>query len=172
MKAKAILYWLFLVVTVLPVAGCSGGGRGSSVNNAMIGSQAPGFRLKDLTGLDVSLGQFKGKVVLLDFWATWCGPCRTTMPMLEDLQQEHTGAFTLLAINVAEPPEQVIPYVRDANVKARVLLDIDGQVAIAYRSNQIPMQVLIDQKGIIRHVQLGLYSSMKEDLWAEIARLQ
>jgi len=140
--------------------------------NPAVGQRAPGFQLKDLQGNDVSLDQFKGKIVMLDFWATWCGPCRVTMPLLEQLQSEHPAAFTLLAVNVGDAPDVVAPYVQQHRILARVLLDLEQTVGAAYGSESIPMQVLIDQKGIIRHIQVGYYGGMKDDLWAEIAKLQ
>ena len=143
-----------------------------SRGGSAIGRRAPDFQLKDLGGHDVSLEQFKGKIVMLDFWATWCGPCRMTMPLLEELQQEHPNDFTLLAVNVGEPPDQVAPFVQSRRIQAPVLLDVDGMTGNAYGSESIPMQVLIDQKGIIRHIQQGYYESMKDDLWAEIAKLR
>ena len=136
------------------------------------GRPAPSFQLQDLSGQRVSLDDFKGKVVMLDFWATWCGPCRLTMPLLEKLQQEHPNDFTLLAVDVGEPLDEVAPYVRDRNIQARVLLDLNKRVGSAYGSDSIPMQVLIDKEGIIRHIQVGYAPSMKEDLWAEIRKLQ
>ena len=66
----------------------------------------------------------------------------------------------------------MVPYVKLRNIRARVLLDLEGKVGTAYESASIPMQVLIDKQGIIRHIQAGYYASMKEDLWAEIAKLQ
>ena len=139
---------------------------------AAIGRRAPSFQLKDLGGHDVSLEQFKGKIVMLDFWATWCGPCRMTMPLLEELQKEHPDDFTLLAVNVGEPEELVTPFVQRQKIEAPVLLDIDGSTGNAYGSESIPMQVLIDQEGIIRHIQTGYYPSMKDDLWTEISKLR
>jgi thiol-disulfide isomerase/thioredoxin len=170
-KSKMILLLLLLAVVALIVARWLRE-EGSSSEGAAVGRRAPAFELKDLEGHDVTLAQFKGKIVMLDFWATWCGPCRLTMPVLEELQQEHPDAFTLLAVNLGEPPELVMPYVQRQNIQSRVLLDIDGRVGSAYGSESIPMQVLIDQQGIIRHVQMGYYPAMKDDLWDEIAKLQ
>jgi thiol-disulfide isomerase/thioredoxin len=170
-KGKTILLMLLLAVVALILTRWLREGGGSR-EGAAVGRHAPAFQLKDLEGHDVALAQFKGKVVMLDFWATWCGPCRLTMPMLEELQHEHPDAFTLLAVNLGEPPDLVTPYVRRQNIQSRVLLDIDGRVGSAYGSESIPMQVLIDQEGIIRHIQMGYYPTMKDDLWAEIAKLQ
>lgn len=170
-KKSTITLILVLAVVVLLLIKCprEGGGPGG---NPAVGQRAPGFQLKDLQGNDVSLDQYKGKIVMLDFWATWCGPCRVTMPLLEQLQHEHPDAFTLLAVNVGDSPELVAPYVQQHRILARVLLDVEGKVGTAYGSESIPMQVLIDQKGIIRHIQAGYYEGMKDDLWAEIVKLQ
>ena len=147
-------------------------GEGLRPGEAAVGRQAPNFQLKDLDGRQVSLSELRGKIVMLDFWATWCGPCRRTMPVLEELQQEHPNDFTLLAVNLQEPMDLVIPYVKRQNLQSRVLLDLEGSVAMDYGAESIPMQVLIDQKGIVRFVWSGYYPGLKDDLWAEIVKLQ
>lgn len=170
-KRMALSLLLMLAGVTVLVIRCTqepGGPRG----RVEIGQHAPVFQLKDLNGRTVSLDQFKGQVVMLDFWATWCGPCRITMPLLEKLHQEHPNNFTLLAVNVGDAPEEVAPFVQRQNIQARVLLDLDGKIGTAYQATSIPMQVLIDKEGIIRHIQVGYYAAMKEDLWAEIAKLQ
>jgi thiol-disulfide isomerase/thioredoxin len=139
---------------------------------AETGQPAPDLNLKDLKGQEVSLEQFKGKIVLLDFWATWCGPCRASMPEIEKLQLEHPNDFTLLTVNVAEPSDSVIPYVRSQNIRSRVLLDIDGTVASAYGASSIPMQAIIDKQGVLRHTQFGVYPGWRDDLWSEIEKLK
>jgi thiol-disulfide isomerase/thioredoxin len=136
------------------------------------GQPAPGFRLKDLHGQEVSLEQLKGKVVMLDFWATWCAPCRQIMPELEKLQQEHLNDFTLLAVNLNEDQDLVAPFVKRQNIQSRVLLDLDGSVARAYGVESIPMQAVIDKNGVLQHTQLGLYAGWKEELWAEVSKLR
>jgi len=135
-------------------------------------SAAPSFTLPTLDGRQVSLEQFRGKIVLLDFWATWCGPCRLSMPLLEKLHRERPEDFVLLAINLQEPLDLVRDYVGRQNIKSMVLLDKDGEVGSAYHSESIPMQVLIDQKGIIRHVQVGFSPRMTDQLRAEIEKLR
>ncbi len=132
---------------------------------------APGFKLPDLKGREFSLDQYKGKVVLLDFWATWCSPCRMTMPLLEKLQEEYRGNVALLAINLQEPKDIVRDYVRRQNLSSQVLLDEEGTVAEVYGARSIPMQILIDRKGIVRYVQLGFNPRMAAQLRAEIEKL-
>jgi len=137
-----------------------------------LGRPAPGFQLQDLAGQKVSLSDFKGKVVLLDFWATWCGPCRESMPMLENMQRQHPNDFTLLAVNLGDSADQVIPFVKRTNLQTRVLLDLDGEVGNAYQTISIPMQAVIDKQGVLRYTQMGLYNGWQEDLWAEIEKLR
>jgi thiol-disulfide isomerase/thioredoxin len=145
---------------------CSGRQSGTQV-----GQEAPGFRLTSLDGRQVSLSDLRGKIVLLDFWATWCSPCRLSMPQLESLQQEYAQNMVLLAINLQESLETVRGYAHSRNLKSVVLLDSDGTVGSTYKSQQIPMQVLIDQEGVVRHVQVGYSSRMGEQLKEEINKL-
>ncbi len=135
-----------------------------------IDKAAPDFRLPDLKGREFSLGQYKGKVVLLDFWTTYCAPCRMTMPVLEKLQEEYQGKLALLAINLQEPRDIVREYVRRQKLNSQVLLDEDGTVAQAYGAYAIPMQVLVDKKGIVRYVQLGFNPRMAAQLRTEIEK--
>ncbi len=137
-----------------------------------VGRPAPNFTLADLSGRQVSLDQFRGRIVMLDFWATWCGPCRMTMPVLERLQKEYPKDFTLLAINVSESPDLVRSYLAGRNMSSTVLLDEDGRVGEAYGSESIPMQVLIDQKGIVRRVTVGYSPRLADQLRNAIEELR
>ena len=84
--------------------------------------RAPDFRLEDLSGHAVTLTEFHGKIVSLDFQAAWCGPCRFTMPLLEQLQQEYPNDSVLLAINVLESPDVVAPFVKNAKLQTTILV--------------------------------------------------
>ncbi len=137
-----------------------------------VGNAAPNFKLRNLQGREVLLSQFKGKVVLLDFWATWCGPCRMTMPLMEKLQKEFPKSMTLLAINLQEPASVVRDYVREQNIGSEVLLDEDGSVGSIYGAEAIPLQVLIDKEGKLRRVQAGLGPGTVAQIRSEIQRLQ
>jgi thiol-disulfide isomerase/thioredoxin len=136
-----------------------------------IGSPAPRFTLPDLNGRQVSLDEFKGRIVMLDFWATWCSPCRMTMPLLGNLEKEYRGTMTLLAINLQEPKDVVRGYVQQQNINSQVLLDENGSVGEVYGTGEIPMQVLIDKNGIVRHVQIGFRADMATRLRSEIQSL-
>jgi len=93
------------------------------------------------------------------------------MPALESLQKEFQDKLSLLAINLRESPEEVKSYVKLKNIQSIVLLDVDGSVGQAYRSDSIPMQVLVDQQGVVRHIQIGYAPSVQQQLRAEISKL-
>ena len=109
---------------------------------------------------------------MLDFWATWCGPCRMTMPLLEKLQHEFPNDLALLAINLQEPDDVVREYIREQNISSQVLLDKEGSVGLAYGAESIPMQILIDRNGITRDIQLGFSPGMASQLRDEIQKLR
>jgi thiol-disulfide isomerase/thioredoxin len=157
-----------LVVSAMLVSGCTRGARQSETLE--IGRPAPSFRLPDLNGQQVSLDQFKGKVVLLDFWATWCGPCRMIMPLLENLQKEYPDTLVLLAVNLQESREEVREFMRQEKLHSRVVLDEQGAVGSLYGAEAIPMQVLIDKSGIVRSVMTGFNDTKK--MRKEIERLR
>jgi len=161
---------VLLVAMVLSLSGC--GRRPAETEGLEVGSPAPSFKLPDLNGKEVALSQFKGKVVLLDFWATWCGPCRMTMPVMEKLEREFPREMVLLAINLQEPKDMVRDYVREQSLSSRVLLDEEGSVGEAYGTGAIPMQVLIDKEGIIRDILVGFNERMASKLRSEIETLR
>jgi thiol-disulfide isomerase/thioredoxin len=159
---------LLLILSALMLSTCT---RPPSAP-LQIGSPAPKFTLPDLNGREVSLDQFKGKIVMLDFWATWCGPCRMTMPLLENLEKEYRDSMILLAINLQEPRNAVREYVQKQNINSQVLLDEKGSVGEMYGTDSIPMQVLIDKQGIVRHIQIGFSPRMASQLRSEIESLR
>lgn len=111
------------------------------------GKPAPDFELPLLDGPRVSLQDFRGRFVLLDFWATWCSPCRKSMPMLEELQNEHAEELVLLAVNMNESEETVRQFLEREGLDVTVLMDRDGAVGRAYGVVGLPTQVLIDPEG-------------------------
>jgi thiol-disulfide isomerase/thioredoxin len=166
---KGVLGFALIILSIVSLARCS---RPPAEPGAFaVGQTAPGFTLADLKGANVSLDQYKGQIVLLDFWATWCGPCRMTMPVLEKLREEQPD-IAMLAINLEEPRDLVRDYVERQRIRSRILLDADGKVGRAYGSDAIPMQVLIDKEGIVRHVQTGFSPRMDLALRSEIEKLR
>src|SRR5712692_2837789 len=117
---------------------------------------APDFTLRDLKGNALSLGGLRGRVVVLDFWATWCGPCRLQMPYLEKLHREFGGrGLAVITINLAEPPDLVRRFLDANGFTFTALLDPDQEVARRYRARYIPATVFIDAQGKVAVVQYG-----------------
>ena len=163
---------LLILITLLATGGISlNCGRQQTPGGLEVGRPAPIFELPDLSGRPVSLTQYEGKIVLIDFWATWCGPCRMSMPVLEDLQKEYPDELVLLAVNLQEPLDEVRDYVKAQRIRSRVLLDEEGKVGTVYGSESIPMQVLIDQKGIVRDIRMGFSPDLGVHFRGEIRQL-
>ncbi len=114
----------------------------------MVGIEAPSFKLRDLEGHAVSLMDLRSKVVLIDFWATWCGPCRTELPILASLEKTW-GAKGLVVVRITdEPPEDVQFFVLQTHEPVATLVN-GGEVSKQYSVGGIPTLVLIDKTGKI-----------------------
>jgi len=129
-----------------------------------VGNPAPDFTLKTATGGTVTLSQFHGKVVFLNFWATWCAPCKQEMPVFQELIDGRIPAnATVLAVDAdpLESADDVNTFETSLKVKIPSALDIDGTVSALYQVIAKPRTFVIDQSGIIRYDQLG---AMNEDM--------
>jgi len=116
----------------------------------------PRLELTDLDGKRWSLAALRGQVVVLNFWATWCEPCRAEMPSLELLAQRHEhNGVVVLAVNYQEPIPAIRRFLQAQPVTLPILLDRDGEAAIAWTPRVFPSTVLIDRAGQPRHVVLG-----------------
>ncbi len=108
----------------------------------------------------VSLSSLRGKPVLLNFWATWCGPCRAEMPFLQQVYDKYTSqGLVLLEINIAETPATIKDFMSSLKLSMPVLLDVDKKVANAYGINAIPATFLVDKNGVIQQKIIGAFSS-------------
>ena len=119
---------------------------------------APAFTLQDMDENDHRLADYRGKVILMNFWATWCPPCRREMPSMEKLHLDLKEAnFSVIAINQMEDPDHVFAYTGQLEVDPTftILFDQDSHVSRAYRVNGIPTTYLIDKKGVIRYRAIG-----------------
>lgn len=124
----------------------------------------PDFTLTDLEGNTVSLKDFRGKNVYLNFWASWCPPCKAEMPDIEKLYQETKGTdLIILAVNIGEDKETVVNFMSQYKYNFKVLLDADSSVAQMYGVSSIPESIFIDKEGNLVNSQIGAltYEQMK-----------
>jgi len=170
-KKEAVFIFIVLVLSAIMLSSCSRPTSQPEESVVQIGQPAPKFKLPDLNGQEVTLDQYKGKIVMLDFWATWCTPCQMTMPVLENLEKEYKSSLVLLAINLQDPKDVVVDYAKKQALTSRILLDEPGSVGSIYGTDGIPMQFLLDKKGIVRHIQQGYHPRMAGELRAAIAKL-
>lgn len=120
------------------------------------GHPAPPFRLQALDGSTVSLADLKGRVVLINVWASWCAPCRSEMPAIEAAYAAYREqGFTVAAINLREDPETVTSFLRTHQLTFPALLDLDGKVSTTYRSHALPSSFFVDRQGVVRAVYRG-----------------
>ena len=137
-----------------------------------VGFRAPDFTAQTLKGRPVSLGQQRGKIVMLNFWATWCLPCRVEMPWMQQLYDRFGGEdFEILAISGGEPEEVVHPFVDELGVKFPILLDRDFGIHKRYQVMAIPSTYLIDRDGVITHRFFGAVEWEQPEYQQLIAQL-
>lgn len=137
------------------------------------GSRAPAIGLKDRQGKVVDLNALKGKVVMVDFWASWCAPCKQELPELEKLYQKYKGqGFVVVGVNIDEDPANMEKFLKGQKLSFTVVRDTDDHaVAGRYKPTKMPSSYLIDKKGIVRHVHAGFKPSDKAVFDKEIAAL-
>lgn len=136
--------------------GSSSGERPAGVESALVGEPAPDFTLEMLDGGSFKLSQQRGKIIVLDFWATWCGPCIQSMPEVERVVSEFADrGVELIAVNLEESPEQIRSMLERHKLAVRVALDIDGAVAAKYTATAIPQTVIINPEGTVYRLYVG-----------------
>jgi cytochrome c biogenesis protein CcmG, thiol:disulfide interchange protein DsbE len=120
------------------------------------GQRAPEFALPTMRGQTVALSSLRGKVVLVDFWAQWCEPCKKELPQLDKLAKEYAGkGVVVLAVNIDKQRDNAARLVKQLGLSLDVLLDPAGSVAAAYDLPKMPTSFVVDKKGIVRYVNEG-----------------
>jgi thiol-disulfide isomerase/thioredoxin len=122
------------------------------------GLLAPGFELQSLEGDPVSLSDYLGKPVIINFWATWCGPCRLEMPVFQEYKDLYGTDLGILTINSGESEGDIEQFMTELDLDLTVLLDKDLQVEQLYRVQGLPSTYFLDEEGVIRFKHLGIIS--------------
>jgi peroxiredoxin len=120
------------------------------------GQRAPDFELKDLEGRTIKLSDYRGQVVLVNFWATWCAHCRTEFPIIQDAYESNQEeGFVVLAVNVQDRRESVLAYTQELGLTFPALLDPLGRATGSYKARVLPTSYFVDQEGIIVLKKVG-----------------
>ena len=173
-REYSIIMLGFLVLSITCVAAIPMvWGMGSRV--PAVGTQVEDFRLVDLDGKSQSLSQYRGKVVLVNFWATWCKPCTTEMPAMQTTYDKlRDKGFVVLAINELEDEAKVREHIKQYGHTFPVLMDRENKVANQFGVFGLPVSVFIDEKGVVREYIKGglLTEQLIHDVVARIQRLE
>jgi peroxiredoxin len=136
----------------------------------LVGRRTPEFTLQDLSGDEIAASSFQGKPVLVNFWATWCAPCREQMPKIQEAQRAFADkGLVVLAINDGESADTARKYIDEHKYTFRVLLDRDKSVAGKFSVSGIPALFLIDRDGNVRAQYTGYNSAL--DLREELKKI-
>jgi peroxiredoxin len=151
---------LTMAVMVAPVA----------LGSPSVGGAAPGFELNAMGGKQLGLNELRGQVVLINFWASWCGPCRTEMPRLDALYRKYKAAgVSLVGINVEPDSAEALNYLKSTPVTFPILFDTDSKVSKLYDVAGMPSTVILDRKGTVRYIHRG-YKPGEEDAYLDQIR--
>ncbi|MBQ4524257.1 MAG: TlpA family protein disulfide reductase [Lachnospiraceae bacterium] len=119
------------------------------------GDTAPDFTAELVEGGEITLSEQNGKIVLLNFWATWCSPCVREMPAFERLVEEYKDEVIVIAVNCMEDENAVAEFIKEKGYTFPVAYDVEGNICEKYPSDGIPYTLVIDKEGVIRKIYLG-----------------
>jgi peroxiredoxin len=154
-------------------AGQSGTGLGLDVQNSLrAGDRAPDFSLVSLSGETVPLSQYEGRPLMINFWATWCAPCKVEMPLLQSRYEQHSDDLAILAIDYDEPKDVVQNFAGQLGLKFPILLDPGGKINDLFLVEGYPTSFFIDSSGVIQAVHVGQLTSQLLDQYLAVIGVQ
>lgn len=161
-KTSVISLIALTVLSLFCLAGCSlGVGTSASTPGPQVGMMAPDFEFKDAADKTVSLSDLQGKPIVLNFWATWCGPCKTEMPIIQKLADDGMvagGGLILLTVNCGDSAETVNNFMQEYGYSFPVLLDTTKNIMRTYNVRYIPTTFFIGTDGIISEIKMGAFT--------------
>jgi peroxiredoxin len=164
-----------LLVLGLGVFGCDDGGRGAESpggNHPLTGKPAPGFELAAQSGgKHVSLEDAKGKVALVDFWATWCGPCKASFPKYQALAQKYGDQLVIIGISEDDESDGIKDFAQETGATFPLAWDQDKNVAKEYGPDSMPTSFIIDSNGLVRYVHSGFREGEDKEIETQVKGL-
>ncbi len=155
MRLKAVILAVVIIIAMIVLSLMLPKEEGHKIA-AVVGLEAPDFQLKDTNGNVWKLSNLKGRVVFVNFWASWCAPCREEMPYMESLHKKMQGRpFQMLAILYKDDPATAMSYMKRNGLDFPVLLDPDGKTAKEYGITGVPETYLVDKTSILRKKFVG-----------------
>lgn len=136
-----------------------------------VGQAPPEVPMKTLSGKSLSLASLRGKVVLIDFWASWCAPCKEEMPFLERLQKKHGDRLVIVGVSVDSDRANAEKFIRDLKVTFPIVHDAKHAVADQYKPPRMPTSFVLDRDGKVRFVHAGYHKDDAAKIEREIAKL-
>ncbi|NOS86690.1 MAG: TlpA family protein disulfide reductase [Ignavibacteria bacterium] len=144
------------------------------MNSQELNSKAPEFSMTDLNGNTIDITGLKGKVILIDFWASWCVPCKKSMPHIIELYNNRTDSlFTVIAVNVDEDKSKIEEFAKSINTEFPfpVIFDKESRLPSLYNVEGMPTTFIIDKEGIIRFKETGFTAEVKEKMDSKLKEL-
>lgn len=137
-----------------------------------ISGKAPVFTLKSRSGHNLRLSDYRGQVLLINFWASWCGPCRQEMPLLEKLYKRYKKlGFTIMGVNVDTDSTKANNYLKDMSVTFPIVYDTTNAVSKSYNVNAMPTTVIVDRNGNMRFLHQGYKPGYENNYKKEVVQL-
>ncbi len=169
------------LLLAMVMAACGGGGSegagpaapGGGAKHELLNNPAPTFALESVNGKGkVDLAQWKGKVVLVDFWATWCEPCKKSFPKLEELRVKYAASgFEIVAVSEDDEQNGVKEFGTTYGAKFPLLWDKDKSLANQWHPPNMPSSFILDKKGVVRFVHLGYHDGEEKEIETELKSL-
>jgi peroxiredoxin len=147
-------------------------GAALTVQAEPVNTPAPDFTLESRSGDNIRLEDHRGEVVMLNFWASWCGPCRQEMPLMDDIYSRYQDlGFTILAVNVDENRDEALRFLESVPVNYPILYDPESSVSELYEVPAMPTTVMIDRDGQARYIHYGYKPGYETEYEAQIREL-